>query len=190
MADRVTDALLFGGVAWYLQSKYGGHMALLGLAVLASSSIITYERAKAELLGFEARGGLMERAERVILLCFGLLFSFLFAPGAVGHARPHAWSPRSSASSRSGSRRPPPAACPNGRPNGGPGGRRGARRARRCGRGGGPTAVAARRKRMPEGGPEFGLAGYKLASFAAQALPGSVTAPDRVAAWAPGSARR
>jgi CDP-diacylglycerol--glycerol-3-phosphate 3-phosphatidyltransferase len=80
VADRVTDALLFGGVAWYLQSKYGGHMALLGLAVLASSSIISYERAKAELLGFEARGGLMERAERVILLCFGLLFSFLLLP--------------------------------------------------------------------------------------------------------------
>ena len=30
---------------------------------------------------------------------------------------------------------------------------------------------------MPEGGPEFGLAGYKLASFMAQALPGAVTAP-------------
>jgi len=80
VADRITDALLFGGVAWYLQSKYGGHMAMLGMGVFATSSVISYERAKAEVLGFEARGGLMERAERIILLSFGLLFSFLLLP--------------------------------------------------------------------------------------------------------------
>jgi CDP-diacylglycerol--glycerol-3-phosphate 3-phosphatidyltransferase len=75
VADRVTDALLFGGVAWYLQSARGGHAAILPLAVLGVSSIISYERAKAELLGFDAKGGLMERAERIILLCGGLLFA-------------------------------------------------------------------------------------------------------------------
>ena len=36
--------------------------------------LISYERAKAESLGFDARGGLMERAERFILLGLGLLF--------------------------------------------------------------------------------------------------------------------
>ena len=36
--------------------------------------LISYERAKAESLGFDARGGLMERAERLIALGFGLLF--------------------------------------------------------------------------------------------------------------------
>jgi CDP-diacylglycerol--glycerol-3-phosphate 3-phosphatidyltransferase len=41
------------------------------------SSIISYERAKAESLGLSAKGGLMERAERVILLCIGLLFDNL-----------------------------------------------------------------------------------------------------------------
>ena len=77
VADRITDAILFGGVAWYLQSKYGGHMAMLALAVFGAATIISYERAKAELLGFDARGGIMERAERIIFLSFGLLFSFL-----------------------------------------------------------------------------------------------------------------
>ena len=71
------DALVFGGVAWYLQSKYGGHMAMLAVAVFAAATIISYERAKAELLGFDARGGIMERAERILCLSFGLLFSFL-----------------------------------------------------------------------------------------------------------------
>ncbi len=44
------------------------------------SSLISYERAKAESLGFDARGGVMERAERIILLCFGLLFDSLLVP--------------------------------------------------------------------------------------------------------------
>jgi CDP-diacylglycerol--glycerol-3-phosphate 3-phosphatidyltransferase len=44
------------------------------MAVLAASMLISYERAKAESLGFDARGGLMERAERIIALGVGLLF--------------------------------------------------------------------------------------------------------------------
>jgi CDP-diacylglycerol--glycerol-3-phosphate 3-phosphatidyltransferase len=80
VADRLTDALLFGGVAWYLASEHPGHIAVLPLAVLAASMMISYERAKAESLGFDARGGLMERAERVILLALGLLFPALLIP--------------------------------------------------------------------------------------------------------------
>ena len=37
--------------------------------------LVSYERAKAEALGFDAKGGLMERAERLVILGFGLLFS-------------------------------------------------------------------------------------------------------------------
>src|SRR5437868_4176048 len=56
VSDRLTDALLLGGVAWYLDNHHGGHIAILPLAVLALSMLISYERAKAESLGFEARG--------------------------------------------------------------------------------------------------------------------------------------
>jgi CDP-diacylglycerol--glycerol-3-phosphate 3-phosphatidyltransferase len=35
--------------------------------------VISYQRAKAESLGLEAKGGLMERAERIVVLCVGLL---------------------------------------------------------------------------------------------------------------------
>ncbi|HYZ99776.1 MAG TPA: CDP-alcohol phosphatidyltransferase family protein, partial [Acidimicrobiales bacterium] len=78
--DRVSDALLLGGVAWYLASTQPGRVAVLPLAVLAASMLISYERAKAEALGFDARGGLMERAERLIVLGFGLLFESLLVP--------------------------------------------------------------------------------------------------------------
>ncbi|HEX4821572.1 MAG TPA: CDP-alcohol phosphatidyltransferase family protein [Acidimicrobiales bacterium] len=80
VADRVADALLLGGVAWYLSDTNGGHIVALPLAVLAMSLIISYERAKAESLGFDARGGLMERAERIIALGLGLLFETLLVP--------------------------------------------------------------------------------------------------------------
>lgn len=75
VADRVTDALLLGGVAWYLSTTQPGRLAVLPLAVLGASLLISYERAKAEALGYEAKGGLMERAERLAFLGFGLLFN-------------------------------------------------------------------------------------------------------------------
>jgi len=79
-ADRFTDALLLGGVAWHLSTTQPGRIAVLPLAVLAASMLISYERAKAESLGFDARGGLMERAERLIVLGLGLLFNQLLVP--------------------------------------------------------------------------------------------------------------
>ncbi|HVL02840.1 MAG TPA: CDP-alcohol phosphatidyltransferase family protein, partial [Acidimicrobiales bacterium] len=64
VADRLTDTLLLGGVAWYLSGSEGGRIAVLPFALLGASMLVSYQRAKAESLGFEARGGLMERAER------------------------------------------------------------------------------------------------------------------------------
>jgi CDP-diacylglycerol--glycerol-3-phosphate 3-phosphatidyltransferase len=77
VSDRVTDALLFGGVVWYLASNEPGRIMMLPVAIMALAMLISYQRAKAESLGFDAKGGLMERAERFIVLAFGLLFSEL-----------------------------------------------------------------------------------------------------------------
>ncbi|HSL57837.1 MAG TPA: CDP-alcohol phosphatidyltransferase family protein [Acidimicrobiales bacterium] len=77
VSDRLTDALLLGGVAYYLADTRGGTIAVLPMAVLGAASLVSYQRAKAESLGFDARGGLMERAERFIVLGFGLLFNEL-----------------------------------------------------------------------------------------------------------------
>ena len=80
MIDRVTDALLFGGVAWHFASDESPHLSLLPFAIMAFSSVISYQRAKAESLGLDAKGGLMERAERIILFCLGLLIPPLLIP--------------------------------------------------------------------------------------------------------------
>ncbi|MDZ7674153.1 MAG: CDP-alcohol phosphatidyltransferase family protein [Acidimicrobiales bacterium] len=78
--DRVADAMLLGGVAWYLDTTEPGRISILPMAVLGASLLISYERAKAEGLGFDARGGLMERAERLVLLGLALLFDSLLVP--------------------------------------------------------------------------------------------------------------
>jgi CDP-diacylglycerol---glycerol-3-phosphate 3-phosphatidyltransferase len=76
VCDRAADALLLGGVAWHLTSE-SAELPVLVLAVVALSMLVSYERAKAEALGFTARGGVMERLERLVLLGIGLAFDVL-----------------------------------------------------------------------------------------------------------------
>lgn len=78
--DRITDAVLLGGVAWYLASTESAHLVLLPFAVASVAQLISYQRAKAESLGLDAKGGLMERAERIVLLCLGLLYEPFLIP--------------------------------------------------------------------------------------------------------------
>jgi CDP-diacylglycerol--glycerol-3-phosphate 3-phosphatidyltransferase len=80
VADRVSDALIFGGVAWYMLNRPDPRLAILPVAILAASALVSYERAKAESLGYTARGGLMERAERLILLGVALFFHVVLVP--------------------------------------------------------------------------------------------------------------
>ncbi|MEC8998771.1 MAG: CDP-alcohol phosphatidyltransferase family protein [Actinomycetota bacterium] len=80
VADRLTDALLFGGVAWYLAGSRTDRTMMLPVAIMATAMFISYQRAKAESLGYDAKGGLMERAERFIVLAFGLLFAEILIP--------------------------------------------------------------------------------------------------------------
>lgn len=80
--DRVTDAFLLGGIAWYFATdpSFSGQLAMLPFAISAVSSLISYQRAKAESLGIDAKGGIMERAERIIAICVGLLIEPLLIP--------------------------------------------------------------------------------------------------------------
>lgn len=80
VADRVTDMAILGGIAYYLAGKDGGRAAMLPMAAMAVGVLVSYERARAESLGYTAKGGLMERAERTIALMVGLAFPVLLIP--------------------------------------------------------------------------------------------------------------
>lgn len=74
VGDRVSDTVVLVGFAWYAQSRFGHHAALVPLAVLGASQLVSYIRAKGDALGIDAHGGLMERGERIFVLCFALKF--------------------------------------------------------------------------------------------------------------------
>jgi CDP-diacylglycerol--glycerol-3-phosphate 3-phosphatidyltransferase len=69
-----------GGCAYYLVAHHHGQLVLLPFAIITSTFLISYQRSKAESLGLSAKGGLMERAERMILLGVALLANVLFIP--------------------------------------------------------------------------------------------------------------
>lgn len=74
-ADRISDFIIFGSLGWFYLDRHNTAMTLVSFASYGMASFISYQRAKAELLGFNAKGGLMERAERVFLVIVGLAFS-------------------------------------------------------------------------------------------------------------------
>jgi CDP-diacylglycerol--glycerol-3-phosphate 3-phosphatidyltransferase len=82
VSDRVSDMFIFGGLAWYFLAGPGHDpkLAIVPMAILGVSNTISYERAKAESLGYTAKGGLMERAERLIGLGIALLLHFILVP--------------------------------------------------------------------------------------------------------------
>ena len=67
--DRLGDASIFAGLAiWYFR---GGDSDLLGYVAmwaLVMGSVTSYTRAKAESLGMTAKGGIAERADRLVAI--------------------------------------------------------------------------------------------------------------------------
>ena len=79
VCDRVSDGLVLGGAAWYLAGTSNPRLSVLAFAVAGLSFLISYLRSKAEGLGFDGKGGIAERAERMVVLGVGLAFGALTA---------------------------------------------------------------------------------------------------------------
>lgn len=77
--DRFGDAAIFVGLALYFAGP-GDNLRAVGAALtcLTLGAVVSYVRAKAESLGWEAKGGIAERAERliVVLVVTGLVGMF------------------------------------------------------------------------------------------------------------------
>ncbi|MGC9155408.1 MAG: CDP-alcohol phosphatidyltransferase family protein [Ferrimicrobium sp.] len=72
-ADRISDLAILGGLSIYFLGVHDELFAVLSFFGYGFASLISYQRAKAESLGLSGKGGIMERAERVVLLLFALL---------------------------------------------------------------------------------------------------------------------
>jgi phosphatidylinositol phosphate synthase len=77
VSDRLSDALVFGSLIWFYFNH--SNRAGIGAALLALifAQLTSYIRAKAESLGFDCRTGILERAERLILICTGMILGFI-----------------------------------------------------------------------------------------------------------------
>ncbi len=73
--DRIADGAVFGAVAWYLGYHDRPWGAAAAIVSLAAGLVVSYAKARAEGLGFTANVGLIERAERLVLLGIGGLLS-------------------------------------------------------------------------------------------------------------------
>ena len=67
--DRVADAAIFGGLALYFAGPGDSYLYLcLSMYCLAVGNLTSYTRARAESLGMEAKGGIAERADRLVAI--------------------------------------------------------------------------------------------------------------------------
>jgi len=70
--DRIGDAAIFGGLALYFAASGDSYLYLcLSLFCLVAGNLTSYARAKAESLGLDAKGGIAERSDRLVLILTG-----------------------------------------------------------------------------------------------------------------------
>lgn len=69
--DRFAEAFSFVGVTWYLSDSPLG--AALSALAISGSLLVSYARARGEAVGVTGTGGIMQRAERLVLLALGAL---------------------------------------------------------------------------------------------------------------------
>ncbi|RZL69242.1 MAG: DUF4833 domain-containing protein [Pedobacter sp.] len=78
--DRYSEMIMFLGICYYLVAHHYFLSSLFAFIALIGSMMVSYTRARAEGLGVECKGGLMQRPERVVTI--GV---FAIACGIAGH---------------------------------------------------------------------------------------------------------
>lgn len=73
--DRVGEIAAFAGLAFAMEGS--ARVLLLIVLAVGGAMLVPYMRARAEAEGLNVTGGIMGRAERLILFCAGLIFGFV-----------------------------------------------------------------------------------------------------------------
>jgi CDP-diacylglycerol--glycerol-3-phosphate 3-phosphatidyltransferase len=66
--DRYSELIMFLGICYYLVAHHYFFSSLFAFIALIGSMMVSYVRARAESLGVESKGGLMQRPERIVTI--------------------------------------------------------------------------------------------------------------------------
>jgi CDP-diacylglycerol--glycerol-3-phosphate 3-phosphatidyltransferase len=78
VTDRYSELIIYGGLLYYFLTLGDPLGGLLVFGAAAGSVLVSYVKARAEGLGYEAKVGLLTRVERYIVLAPSLVFNQLF----------------------------------------------------------------------------------------------------------------
>ncbi len=71
--DRLSEAAVLFGLLWFFSDRGAREEELLIFAAVVASIMVSYLRARAEVIGLKLRDGIFTRTERVLLLGGGLI---------------------------------------------------------------------------------------------------------------------
>lgn len=83
VTDRYSELLIYAGLIYLFLFSGPPLMVVLSFVAAAGSVLVSYVKARAESLGFEARGGLLTRFERYLILAPALVLTGLGVSQAV-----------------------------------------------------------------------------------------------------------
>ena len=81
--DRVSEAIVLLGLLWFYLDDGEQLGAVLVYVAIVGSTMVSYARARAEGLGIECKGGLMQRPERVASLGIGIIVGQWWEPAVL-----------------------------------------------------------------------------------------------------------
>jgi len=74
VSDRYIEFFIYAGLLWYYLGQGNNYAVLLILFAFAGSVLVSYIRARAQSLGFEAKVGILTRVERFLVIGPSILF--------------------------------------------------------------------------------------------------------------------
>ncbi len=78
VADRYSELALYAGLLWVAQASGDWRLSFLVYFAAFGSVLVSYVRARAQSLGMDAKGGILTRVERFIIMTACLIFNFPF----------------------------------------------------------------------------------------------------------------
>ena len=76
VTDRYSEFVIYAGLLFYAVNELNLALAMMVFAATVGSIMVSYIRARAQSLGYEAKGGMLTRFERFIILIPSLIFGY------------------------------------------------------------------------------------------------------------------